>query len=142
MYRCVLCNFNKASMSTEASTVTTSVSGKECSKCGNTKTSGKLSCCARGGTWFKKCGDAGDTKFDHSWVEGIQACAGFASLFPSKPQVLLRHEQLNATRNQNDLLQKFFDFTDDNASSMGTESYSYKGVCVLLKVIIFMNIVL
>ena len=45
-----------------------------CPKCGIAKKSGKLSCCARGGAWFKKCGDAGSTKFDHTWAEGIQAC--------------------------------------------------------------------
>ena len=45
-----------------------------CPKCGTTKKSGKLSCCARGGAWFKKCGDGGDTKFEHTWTEGIQAC--------------------------------------------------------------------
>ena len=40
---------------------------------------GKHSCCARGGAWFKNCGDVGDTKFDHTWTEGIQACKSFAS---------------------------------------------------------------
>ena len=45
-----------------------------CPKCGTTKTSGRLSCCARGGAWFKNCGDVGDAKFSHSWIEGIQAC--------------------------------------------------------------------
>ena len=45
-----------------------------CTKCGTIKKSGKRSCCARGGAWFKNCGDAGDTKFDHTWVQGIQAC--------------------------------------------------------------------
>ena len=57
---------------------TTSASGirinKGCSKCGILKKSGKLSCCARGGVWFKNCGDAGDSNFDHTWVEGMQAC--------------------------------------------------------------------
>ena len=45
-----------------------------CLKCGTTKKSGKQSCCARGGDWFKQCGDAGDQKFDHTWAEGIQSC--------------------------------------------------------------------
>ena len=57
---------------------TTSASGirinKGCSKCGIFKQSGKLSCCARGGAWFKNCGNAGDAHFDHTWFEGIQAC--------------------------------------------------------------------
>ena len=50
-----------------------------CPKCGTTKKSGKRSCCAPGGAWFKKCGDAGDTQFDHTWAEGIQACKGVVS---------------------------------------------------------------
>ena len=45
-----------------------------CSKCGIVKKSGKHSCCARGGAWFKKCGDVGDTKFNYTWHEGMQAC--------------------------------------------------------------------
>ena len=51
----------------------------ECVKCGTTRKSGKRSCCARGGNWFKNCGDAGDTKFDHTWSEGIRACEGFVT---------------------------------------------------------------
>merc|ERR1712224_1082426 len=46
----------------------------ECVQCGTSYVSRKRSCCARGGTWFNKCGDAGDTKFDHTWSEGVQAC--------------------------------------------------------------------
>ena len=45
-----------------------------CPKCGTTKKSTKLSCCARGGTWFKNCGDIGHPNVDHTWAEGIQAC--------------------------------------------------------------------
>ena len=43
-----------------------------CPKCGVAKKSGKLSCCVRGGSWFKTCGDA--STFDHTWSEGMQAC--------------------------------------------------------------------
>ena len=45
-----------------------------CPKCGIAKKSGKISCCGRGGSWFDKCGGAGDTKVDHTWHEGLQAC--------------------------------------------------------------------
>ena len=45
-----------------------------CPKCGLNKKSGKRSCCANGGAWEKKCGDAGDSKFDHTWFQGLQAC--------------------------------------------------------------------
>ena len=45
-----------------------------CPKCGTIKTSGILSCCARGGSWFQNCGGPNDDGFDHTWFEGIQAC--------------------------------------------------------------------
>ena len=32
------------------------------------------SCCFRGGSWFKKCGDPGDSRFEHTWSQGLQAC--------------------------------------------------------------------
>ena len=49
-------------------------SSSVCTKCGTSKKSGKRSCCAHGGAWFENCGDAGNTKFDHTWTEGIRAC--------------------------------------------------------------------
>ena len=33
-----------------------------------------MSCCGRGGSWFKNCGGGGNTKLRHTWYEGIQAC--------------------------------------------------------------------
>ena len=53
---------------------TSRVGSPACSACGLIKVSGKLSCCARGGAWFKRCGDDGDTKVEHTWLEGIEAC--------------------------------------------------------------------
>merc|ERR1712032_1428143 len=50
--------------------ITTSV----CPKCGIIAKSGKSSCCGRGGSWFKNCGGAGNTKLRHTWYQGIQAC--------------------------------------------------------------------
>ena len=44
-----------------------------CQKCGTGK-SGEPSCCARGGNWFKKCGNPGDARFAHTWDEGMKAC--------------------------------------------------------------------
>ena len=63
-------------MSAEAPTTISEaiLSRNTCPKCGTIKKSGRQSCCARGGAWFKKCGDVGDTIFDHTWTEGIQAC--------------------------------------------------------------------
>ena len=45
-----------------------------CSKCGTIEKSRKASCCGRGGSWFRKCGASSNSKFDHTWSEGIQAC--------------------------------------------------------------------
>ena len=46
----------------------------ECPRCGTIAKSGQMSCCGRGGSWFKSCGGAGNTKLQHTWHEGIQAC--------------------------------------------------------------------
>ena len=66
---------------------------KECPKCG-TKKSGKLSCCARGGAWFQKCGDVGDTNFDNTWVEGVHACNAFASSLSAKAPAQVRRDEV------------------------------------------------
>ena len=63
----------------EVPTTTTVSLARRCPKCGTIKKSGKRSCCARGGSWFKKCGDADDAEFDHTWTEGIGTCQGFAA---------------------------------------------------------------
>ena len=70
-----------------ATRTTTTRSG--CPKCVIIKKSGKRSCCARGGAWFKQCGSAGNTRAAHTWAEGLQACTqGFASLLSYKAQVV------------------------------------------------------
>ena len=62
----------------------------ECPKCGAAKKSGRSSCCAPGGAWFKNCGDAGDTTFNHTWAEGVHACKGVgSSVSAEKPQQLV-----------------------------------------------------
>ena len=51
-----------------------------CTKCGTSKQTSKPSCCSYGGSWYNNCGDAGDSNFDHTWTEGVQACKnGIAS---------------------------------------------------------------
>ena len=66
-----------AAATTIAGTVTTPIS-ITCPKCA-TKKDGKRTCCGRGGSWFQNCGDPGDSKFDHTWFQGIQACKDSAS---------------------------------------------------------------
>ena len=47
-----------------------------CPKCGTIAKSGIMSCCGRGGAWFKKCGGSsnGNTRPRYTWYEGIQSC--------------------------------------------------------------------
>ena len=54
----------------ETMTITVAV----CPRCGNMEKSGTMSCCGRGGSWFKNCGRIGSTQLHHTWHEGIQAC--------------------------------------------------------------------
>ena len=85
-----------------------SVSVSGCVKCGMSKKSGKYSCCARGGAWFKSCGDPSDPNFGHTWTEGIQACKGFANSISVKSPLQSRLRQagvvvfpLNTTQPRN-----------------------------------------
>ena len=57
-------------------TTTTTRSVLVCAKCTIFEKSGELSCCASGAAWFNNCGDDGDSGFDHTWLEGFQACEG------------------------------------------------------------------
>ena len=52
----------------------TSTNRSTCPKCGTFEKSGRVSCCAPGGTWFKKCGGAGNRNVDHRWFEGLETC--------------------------------------------------------------------
>ena len=87
-------------------------SSNGCVKCATNK-AGKRSCCARGGAWFKNCGDAGDPQFDHSWTEGIQACKSFESsvLVRAQTEDVFRHVEgilypLNTGQSRNDTRQQ------------------------------------
>ena len=45
-----------------------------CSKCGTFKKSGRISCCAPGGSWYKNCGGSSTRNAYHRWSEGVKAC--------------------------------------------------------------------
>ena len=47
---------------------------RTCPRCGTFRISGRTSCCAPGGAWFKDCGGLGSKNVDHMWVEGLNAC--------------------------------------------------------------------
>ena len=64
-----------ASECAEINVSTESLAPTTCSTCGIEKNTGKPSCCAPGGSWFKDCGYHGDPSFRHTFVEGLEACA-------------------------------------------------------------------
>merc|ERR1712187_16326 len=70
---------------------TTMIISSVCPKCGTLGKFGKRSCCGRGGSWFKNCGNPGNVKLDHTWYEGIQACKAS----PEQSKLGLVQQQLN-----------------------------------------------
>ena len=52
-------------------------SNPACSTCGTFKQSGKVSCCARGGSWYQKCGVGSGPGSYHTWADGIRVCNDF-----------------------------------------------------------------
>ena len=76
---CVICEHTHFTETYDTSSLSALNRRDGCAHCSTTAKSGKSSCCARGGAWFKNCGDAGDTNFTHTWSEGIQACKAFSS---------------------------------------------------------------
>ena len=102
---------------------------KGCGKCARTKKSGKNSCCARGGAWFKNCGDAGDTQFDHTWAEGIQACKDVvgASSVELPLQAILHHAGIidhttNTAQPEHGAKRLTYMYPPDSVSDAGTWS--------------------
>ena len=68
-----------------------------CAKCGRLNKSG-FSCCAPGGSWFKKCGVVG-TKFHHTWKEGMRACKKWSEPKTVISQQLHAVQMLNLSNN-------------------------------------------
>ena len=80
-----------------------------CLTCGTIKKSDKLSCCARGGSWYGKCGGTGNTKHEHTWAEGIQACSA------QQPNVAVELQQTGFEENSKNS-------SDDSGASMNSET--------------------
>ena len=96
-HRCLLRSIQTfIPVETLAATTATLMRSKRCPKCGTNAKSRQLSCCARGGAWFKKCGDPGDPKFGHTWFEGTQACKGYGSSFLVRATAQARRERVVA----------------------------------------------
>jgi len=45
-----------------------------CPKCGKFKKSGRVSCCAPGGAWYRNCGGVVSGDIGYRWFDGVQAC--------------------------------------------------------------------
>ena len=84
---------------TPARVVATTISSV-CLKCGTIAKSGKSSCCARGGSWFKNCGSAGNAKLDHTWSEGIRACKTRSEMERANGQYLNAVHEYGATNSK------------------------------------------
>merc|ERR1719305_874041 len=84
-----------------------------CPKCGKFKKSGRASCCAPGGTWFKNCGSAGNKKFGHTWFEGIQVCKQWVS---SKRSAAAAYQIMNAAEKY------LFNFANNTAKPSHTNT--------------------
>ena len=52
----------------------TSAKAMTCPQCGTFKKSGRTSCCAPGGAWYKNCAGAGNKNAYYRWFEGVEAC--------------------------------------------------------------------
>ena len=132
-----MCVFTAILTATNLSAVSSSTSRHVCSKCGITKKSGALSCCARGGAWFNNCGNNVDTKFDHTWPEGIQACKSLVKTPPrvALPRVaviaypLITVEPRNATNQQTHVYRSSSVSNSDNTNCKGRVRLAHAAVC-------------
>ena len=87
-----------------------------CPKCGTNK-GGKRTCCTRGGSWFEKCGEPGDSNFEHTYAEGIQSCQDSASGQEEHAQVMLPNQRTTG-RERKDTQQKNFDSVTDSMDGL------------------------
>ena len=115
-------------------------SSSECPTCGTNSKDGRRSCCARGGAWFKKCGNAGDVKFAHTWAQGMKACTGVVSSVPVKGplQVVLRQmgniidhpsnttQSRNGARQQGDIVYPLGTARPQNVTPQQTDTSTYR----------------
>ena len=137
-YHCVSYHAN-ALISAEVPSQTTpspNVVKSGCLKCGYVKKSGKRSCCARGGAWFKNCGNDGDAHFDHTWVDGIEACKDATSSPNSPMQVELHKEgviddQMNISEPRNTVQQQK-DMYHLNSMATRRRSNGMRNTCIIV----------
>ena len=101
-----------------ATTITVSV----CPRCGIIGKSDKMSCCARGGSWFKNCGGAGNARLQHTWYDGIQACKT-----RSQSKRAIGH-QLNGAQQRDTDSSEGAGMTNYKAVTTATETFTFTPV--------------
>ena len=123
-------------------TNTFAINGKRCPKCGVMKKLGKLSCCARGGAWFQKCGNGDDSNFNHTWIEGVRACNMSRSplLTEGPAQVMLVHNKFTSPSVRTAWLSSPMEDYDNNYPNAGT--VDSEGVSKLANIVEFASILL
>ena len=113
--------------------MTTTITVSVCLRCGTIGKSGEMSCCGRGGSWFKSCGGSVHTKLQHTWYEGIQACKA-----RSQSKTIIGHQLNGAQRKDIDPSQgsdmvndktvlavtKMFELTSVNISTLTSDTTS------------------
>ena len=102
---------------------TTTIAVPVCLRCGIIRKSGKPSCCGRGGSWFKNCGRAGNTKSQHTWYEGMQACKSHSQF------KTVIDNQLNDAQQQQGL-----------DSSQGADMENYTSIIVVTDTFVFASV--
>ena len=121
--------------------------GPTCPKCGIIPGTGKRSCCADGGAWLDDCGVVGDSRFEHTWNEGIQACRRSANLLSKVAELQIRrrdkttqtHSNLQQSSSQKKIVESIVESTTDAdiASSEAREQLSnILGVVTLVFIIV------
>ena len=115
-----------------------------CPKCGINRKNGKRSCCVRGGAWFRKCGDPGDTTFAHTWLEGINVCENLGALFSNKAQSIHRNQitqtDLDVVHAHDGSQQKSGDSPAADALHVGTSNF--EDCAVLSKIAILVSVLI
>ena len=119
-----------------------------CPKCAAIKKSGKLSCCAPGGAWFKSCGTGGNSNTDHTWLEGVQACKDVVGLFSGKAEAqFISMNQTTTTQQLSDVEKQTMDSTlaaylynVPTKNSKDNDQLSYIVVFTNVLFIMFLNI--
>ena len=133
-------------ISTSAVTVTRTT--PVCPKCAAIKKSGKLSCCAPGGAWFKSCGTSGNSNTEHTWLEGVQACKGVVGLFSGNAEAqFIVMNQTTTTQHLSDVEKQIIDptlathlYNAHTKNSKDNDQLSYIVVFTNVLFIVFSNI--